>query len=71
MTNSENGRTEWPDLVGADVDEAALKINGDRPDLVVRPVPSTHAVTADYRTDRVWLWFDEESRLVSRTPRIG
>ncbi|MBC3839191.1 hypothetical protein GXW82_00230 [Streptacidiphilus sp. 4-A2] len=71
MTDSQHSRTEWPELVGVDIDEAVSKILSEREDLQVQPVPATYAVTADYRTDRVRVRFDEATRTVSRTPCIG
>ncbi|MBV6695608.1 serine protease inhibitor [Kitasatospora aureofaciens] len=61
----------WPHLVGVDVDEARAVIEAEDPDLHVGPVPTDHDVTCDFWPDRVWLWFDPDTRLVSQTPRVG
>jgi hypothetical protein len=71
MTDSAHGRTEWPELLGVDIDEAVQKLRAAEPKLNVIPVESGSVVTANYRTDRVWLWFDKETRSVAHTPRIG
>ena len=71
MADSEYGRTEWPELVGVDVDEAVQSLREAAPALNVWPVASGSGVTADRRTDRVRLWFEEATRTVSRVPRIG
>jgi hypothetical protein len=62
---------EWPELVGTDVDAARLAILAARPGLHVHPVSLGTVVTADYRTNRVWLWFEEETQRVARVPRVG
>ncbi len=71
MTDSAHGRTEWPELLGVDIDEAVQKLRAAEPKLNVIPVESGSVVTANYRTDRVWPWFDKETRSVAHTPRIG
>ncbi|MEZ0067551.1 hypothetical protein ABIA32_003564 [Streptacidiphilus sp. MAP12-20] len=71
MNASDRSRTEWPELVGVNVDEATLRIHADDPTLIIAAIPNGSAVTTDHRTDRVRLWFDEATQTVSQVPRIG
>jgi len=60
-------KTEWPELVGSTIKEATEKINAERPDLNVEPVPVGTIVPQDFDPKRVRLWVDT----VAEVPRIG
>ncbi|KAG8085057.1 hypothetical protein GUJ93_ZPchr0010g10002 [Zizania palustris] len=60
-------KTEWPELVGQTIEAATKKINADRPDLKVEPLPVGTIILAVEVPDRVILWVDT----VAEVPRIG
>jgi len=61
----------WPELVGEDADAAAATILAETQNQVqVFIIPEDSLVSADYRTDRVRVFINEEN-LVSRKPMIG
>jgi hypothetical protein len=61
---------EWPDLVGTDVDAAVQRIKGEQPTLNVVKIADGSMVTADYREDRVRVFYTPAFK-VSSTPRTG
>eukprot|EP00127_Corallochytrium_limacisporum_P004851 Clim_evm3s188 gene=Clim_evmTU3s188 len=66
-------KTKWPELVGANKDNAVATIQAERPDLTqVTALPNGSMVTADYREDRVRVFYDSETENVGpRAPMIG
>lgn len=56
--------------VGSDASAAKSAVEADRPDVTVYLVSVTSVVTADYRTDRVRIFFDAEGKVAS-VPMIG
>ncbi|KAL8259054.1 hypothetical protein R6Q59_027007 [Mikania micrantha] len=64
------GKSSWPELVGArgGVAEATIERENPRVDAIV--VLDGTAVTGDFRCDRVWVWVNS-NRVVLRTPVIG
>lgn len=68
---AETDRQEWPELVGKDGKEARdfiMQQSGNS--LQVFVVPNDSAVTADFVTDRVRIWINDDGT-VSRPPKIG
>ncbi|XP_071949485.1 uncharacterized protein [Antedon mediterranea] len=63
-------QTEWPELVGETGDVARSQILNDYPNLKVYIIPADSAVTADFVTNRVRIFVDQEN-IVTRPPRIG
>ncbi|EYU19958.1 hypothetical protein MIMGU_mgv1a026359mg, partial [Erythranthe guttata] len=63
--------TEWPNLVGMAAEQAKSIILRDNP-LVndVRFIPEGSAVIHDFCCNRVWLFFDENKRVV-HVPKVG
>ena len=60
----------WYDLVGLDGQEAKDIIQAQFPELTVYVLPWGSIVTADYRTDRVRIYVDENNK-VKVEPTIG
>ena len=60
----------WYDLVGLDGQEAKDIIQAQFPELTVYVLPWGSIVTADYRTDRVRIYVDENN-IVKVEPTIG
>ena len=65
-------RRKWLNLQGVNVDVALERIRKDMPShsLVVK-IPVGSMVTADHRTDRVRVWYDPTTNLVTKDPMIG
>lgn len=64
-------KTEWPALLGADVDAAIAEIERDRPDmLIVKATPEGATVSKDMACRRVRVWHGPDRR-VTRVPCIG
>lgn len=63
-------KTEWPELVGKDGEEAKAKILEEFPKLTVFTVKVGSMVTMDYRMDRVRVWVNA-SGVVARLPKVG
>lgn len=68
---NEPEKTSWPELKGKNVDEALQVIKDENPELVVMKVPSGSMVTMDFRSDRVRIFYDEETNTVTRAPHCG
>ncbi len=64
-------KISWPELVGANVDVAVETITKENPQVNVQKVPSDRMVTCDYRLDRVRVFYDADTNVVSRVPKIG
>ncbi|XP_020600240.1 subtilisin inhibitor-like [Phalaenopsis equestris] len=62
--------TSWPDVVGLPAEEAERRIKEDNPKLRLQVVGPDGCVTADFVTDRVWIFVDSEGKVI-RTPTIG
>ncbi|CAF1492619.1 unnamed protein product [Rotaria sordida] len=60
----------WSDLVGKPVDEAVAAIKSKNPSLNVIRLEEGSAVTKDFRSDRVRVFFNANNK-VSSTPRTG
>ena len=63
-------KTSWPELVGFEMLNAALRINMDRPDVSVAFYMIPTPLPTDYNPNRVVLVGDDR-RVVVRTPVIG
>ena len=61
----------WPALEGTPVESAVHTIKTERPGLHVLPVVAGSPVTADYRTDRVRVYFNPSTMTVEGVPCIG
>lgn len=64
-------KNEWPEANGWPIAEAMSRIRAERPDLSATPVPHDNFVTMDYKTDRVWVWYDPATQLVTQVPKVG
>ena len=64
------GKTEWPELVGKDANEAKELLEKET-SFNVFLVPTGSAVTMDYRTNRVRISFDPANNKVVKAPRVG
>jgi len=64
-------KTRWTELHAAAVDTALLTIKEERPELTVVKVVQGSMVTMDYRLDRVRVFYNEDTGLVTATPRVG
>ena len=67
----ESDKTSWPELEGMDVDQAVQLIKEENTDLTVHKIEEGSMVTADYRTDRVRVFYNVDTNTVAGTPRIG
>ncbi len=66
-----NEKTSWPELKNTNVDQAVEKIRSENENLTVHKIESGSMVTMDYRTDRVRVFYDPVTNLVSKTPKVG
>ncbi|OIW01796.1 hypothetical protein TanjilG_03934 [Lupinus angustifolius] len=64
------GKSSWPELVGVQGTEAEATIERENPLVDAIIVPEGHSVTADVRSDRVWVWVDANGN-VKKVPTIG
>ena len=64
-------RDKWPTLLGKNVDYAFEKIKKQRPELNVYKIRFNDMYTADFRLDRVRIFYDPNTLLVTKVPRIG
>lgn len=62
--------TSWPDLVNVRAEEAAARIQQDRPDVEVVVLPPGTSVDSEHRLDRVKMHIDE-TYAVTSVPQIG
>eukprot|EP00897_Mesotaenium_endlicherianum_P000176 jgi/Mesen1/10159/ME000076S09669 len=70
-SSSGSMKTEWPELVGLDGDEAKSIILSEAPEIkVVQIIPEGMMATMDYSRNRVRIWVDKE-RKVSTPPIVG
>ncbi|KAJ0809620.1 putative proteinase inhibitor I13, potato inhibitor I [Helianthus annuus] len=64
------GKSSWPELVGARGDLAAATIERENPRVDAIVIREGSFVTADFRCDRVRVWVNS-NRVVVRPPVIG
>lgn len=64
------GKTEWPELVGKDANEAKELLEKET-SFSIFLVPTGSAVTMDYRTNRVRVSFNPTDNKVVKAPRVG
>ena len=64
-------KDSWCEVVGVNMDEAKQRIEQDRLDVTVIPQITNSPVIQDFRFDRVWLFYDQNTRKVTATPMIG
>ena len=62
---------KWPSLLGKNVDYAFEKIKKQRPDLNVYKIRFNDMYTKDFRLDRVRIFYDPNTLLVTKVPRVG
>ena len=62
----------WPECVGMAGEECKKLIEKQAPDLVgnIHVLGADSMVTMDYRTDRVWIWTDDNG-VVNKPPMRG
>ena len=65
-----DSKTSWPELVGTSADEAKIYILAEQPGFTVHILPYGSMVTADFRSDRVTIFYDHDHN-VSCTPHVG
>ncbi|PWZ10388.1 Subtilisin-chymotrypsin inhibitor-2A [Zea mays] len=70
MSHSHSTKTSWPEVEGMPAEVAKRKIQEDRPDVQVILVPVDSAVTDDFNTKRVRVFFDKAGN-VAQVPKIG
>lgn len=66
-----NGKSSWPELVGKNVDEAIEIIKQENPALTVVKLEDDSMYTCDYLEERVRVFYNTESNLVTRKPKRG
>lgn len=66
----QDGRTEWPELLGMDCTDAKQAVEESNASLKVYIVPPNSAVTLDYQTHRVRIISGEDGK-VRQKPTIG
>lgn len=64
------GKFSWPELVGVQGTVAEATIERENPSVNAIIVPLGSVVTTDLRSDRVWVWVNEDG-IVNRVPKIG
>lgn len=62
---------EFPGLINKKVDAVIDGLKERYPNYQIDKVPKGSAVTCDYRTDRIRVWYDPNTSLVSEEPTIG
>eukprot|EP00887_Chlorella_sp_A99_P000101 scaffold16.g101.t1 len=63
-------KSSWAELVGKPVHAVVALLQAETGLRVIR-VPDDAMVTADYREERIRVFFDPKNKLVVREPRIG
>ena len=66
-----DGKRNWAEVVGLNVDEAIEIIKKDDPTLNVIKMEPGKIATRDYRPNRVFVYYDFESNLVNYAPGRG
>ena len=64
------GKNSWPELVGANGQEAARTIEKENKNVDARVVREGTIVPLDFRCDRVWVWVNDNN-IVTRVPIVG
>ncbi|KAI4313386.1 hypothetical protein L6164_026373 [Bauhinia variegata] len=64
------GKSSWPELLGANGEEAVKKIDKENPYVRAFVILKGTIVTMDYRCDRVRVWINKHG-VVVEVPRIG
>ena len=70
LEGADGGKMNWPDVVGLTGEEAASKINAEKPGVKTAIVPNGAMVTMDHRLDRVRIYVNSEGK-VEVPPRLG
>ena len=65
-----DGKQRWPELTGKTGEEAKATIESEAEGVTANIIPQDAMVTMDYRTDRVWVRVDDNSKVVG-IPQIG
>ncbi|XP_020618902.1 subtilisin inhibitor-like [Orbicella faveolata] len=63
-------KTEWPELVGKDAEEATTVIDKEHPGLKIQIIPENSFVIKNLEEKRVRIFVDRE-QMVVRIPCIG
>ncbi|CAK9318709.1 unnamed protein product [Citrullus colocynthis] len=71
MSTTCKGKSSWPELVGKAGKEAEKIIEKENPLVDAIIVDEGSMVILDFRCDRVWVWVDSKTGVVTRTPFIG
>ncbi|PON95047.1 Proteinase inhibitor [Trema orientale] len=64
------GKTSWPELKGANGEEAAKTIEQENKNVEAIVILEGTPVTKDFRCDRVWVWVNDYGTVVE-VPRVG
>lgn len=65
-------KNSWPELVGQKAEQAKAALEAEVPAGVrVFLIPQGSMVTMDFRTDRIRVFYDEQTGLVVTPPRVG
>ncbi|KAL4439013.1 hypothetical protein ABPG77_006950 [Micractinium sp. CCAP 211/92] len=65
-------KNTWPELVGRKAEDAKAALEAELPTgMRVFLVPQGSMVTMDFRTDRIRVFYNEQTRLVVAPPRVG
>ncbi|PWA72408.1 hypothetical protein CTI12_AA270950 [Artemisia annua] len=64
------GKSCWPELVGAKGEDAAATIERENPLVHAIVLLEGSPITLDFRCDRVWVFVDS-CGIVDQTPTIG
>ena len=69
--NNNDEKTSWPELIGVDVEKAVETIRTENGNLNVQKLKDGSMCTMDYRTNRVRVFYNPQTNLVSNSPLIG
>ena len=64
-------RKSWPQYNNTNVDETVNALKKEHPTFNIHKVPKDTIVTMDIRTDRIRVYYDTTTNLVSSTPTTG
>ncbi|GLT93226.1 hypothetical protein SLE2022_110270 [Rubroshorea leprosula] len=70
MASECQGKSSWPELLGAKGEDAEATIERENPDVDAVVVLEGSVVTADFLCTRVRVWVDTDG-FVTRVPVIG
>ncbi|PWA54177.1 proteinase inhibitor I13 [Artemisia annua] len=70
MLHCNNGKSSWPELVGATGEGAAARIERENPHVNAIVLLDGSPTTKDFRCNRVWVWVNSHG-VVIRPPEIG